>query len=148
MSISPFTRSSRLCQLVLSCSEFEPLQFRFASYIFAISDCIFTVFLLVIFDSLAGIINRVRLVDSRWSSGVTIVGSNHCWLEALIVSLVFHKSNLPYLSEDRRARLYQVVSRFQVAREVLSCFSPLDSFVFITYSPQKALKKFFVSAVL
>ena len=122
MSISPFTRSSRLCQLVLLCSEFEPLQFRFASYIFAISDCIFTMFLLLFFNSLVGIINRVRLADYCWSSGLKVVGLNPCWLDALIVSRVFHKSNLPYLLEARRARRYQLVSVFLVSREVSTIF--------------------------
>ena len=61
VSISPFTViqapcscSLRLCRLVLSYLELEPLQFRFTLYIFEISDCIFIVFLLVFFDSLAG----------------------------------------------------------------------------------------------
>ena len=39
-------------------------------------------------------------------------------------------------------RSHQVVSRLQVAREVLSCFFPLDSFVFITYSPQNWPQKY------
>ena len=40
-------------------------------------------------------------------------------------------------------RLHQVVSGFQVIREVLLFFLPLDSFLFITHSPQKALKNVF-----
>ena len=50
------------------------------------------------------IINRVRLVDSHWSSSVTVVG-----FESLLVTVsrVFLQSDLPYLLEDHRARLYQ-----------------------------------------
>jgi len=61
---------------------------------------------------------------------------------------VLQQSNLPPLPPGRSVMPYQVVSGFQVAREVLSCFSPLDSFTFITYSPQKSPKIIALSAVL
>ena len=56
------------------------------------------------------IINRVRLVDSRWSSGVTVVGSESSQINSLDRELSVPQIELIYLSKDHRARLYQLVS--------------------------------------
>jgi ABC-type microcin C transport system permease subunit YejB len=68
VSTSPFDSSAR-----------TPLIFD--SYTYAISDYVFTVILLVFFDSLAGKFFLMRsiklcLVDNQWSSGVAIAESN------------------------------------------------------------------------
>ena len=100
------------------------------------------------FDSLAGKAFSARsiklcLVDNQWSSGVAVAGFESCWFEA--GSSTSSPPPIEFIPTSRKIgpTPHQVVSRFQVACEVLSCFYPLDSFVFITYSPQKALKNLF-----
>ena len=52
----------------------------------------------------------MRLVDSRWSSSVSVVGSESSLINSLDRELSVPQIELIYLSEDRRARLYQLVS--------------------------------------
>ena len=52
----------------------------------------------------------MRLVDSHWSSGVTVVGFESSLIRSLDRELSVPQIELIYLSEDHRARLYQLVS--------------------------------------
>ena len=52
----------------------------------------------------------MRLVDSCWSSGVTVVGFESSLIRSLDRELSVPQIELIYLSEDRRARLCQLVS--------------------------------------
>ena len=52
----------------------------------------------------------MRLVDSRWSSGVTVVGFESSLIRSLDHELSVPQIELIYLSEDRHARLYQYLA--------------------------------------
>ena len=71
------------------------------------------------------IINRVRLVDSRWSSGETVVGFESSLIRSLDHELSVPKIKLIYLSEDCRARLYELVSDLVGFPWGILLFSPL-----------------------
>jgi hypothetical protein len=81
------------------------------------------------------------LVDNQQSSGVVVAGFESCQFEVGSSMLSPPPTEFTPTSRKIGPSPHQVVSRFQVAREVLSCFAPLDSFMFITYSPQKSPKK-------
>ena len=97
-------------------------------------------FLLVFFNSLVGIINRVRLADYCWSSGLKVVGLNPCWLDALIVSRVPQIELTLPLGRSPRAALSIGIRFDQVSHEVYRCF-PLFRLVLFQYlnSTKKAL---------
>ena len=73
--------------------------------------------------------------------------SNSCLIRSQITNVTYSTNRIYPTSRKIGPNLHQVVSGFHVVREVLSCSPPLDSFLFITHSPKKALK-IFVSTVL
>ena len=147
----PHSCSSPLWWLVLLWSDLEYHIHPCFIYICNFRLRVYT-FLLVFFDSLAGKAFLARsiklcLVDNQRSSGVVVAGFESCWFEARSSTSRSPPIERTLTSRKIGSSPHQVVSRFQVAREVLSCFPSLDSFVFSTYSLQKSLKKC-VSAVL
>jgi len=82
---------------------------------------------------------KLCLVDNQWSSGVTVAGFESCWFEAgSPTSSSPQIEFINYLSEDRAwpssigIRYLRFTTRYN-----LVC---LDSYLFITYIPQKAQK--------
>ena len=71
----------------------------------AISDCIFTGFLLVFFDLLAGrSIGHAWLIN-RWSKRVTVIGFESSLIRSLDCELSVPQIELIYLSRDHRVAL-------------------------------------------
>jgi hypothetical protein len=129
-----FCCDPRPCSCIFSTVSTSPFESSaqtpliFASFISAIFDCVFNIFLLVFSIHLQGKAFMARsiklcLVDNQLSSGVTVAGSESCRFEAKIANVESPQIAISiYLSEDR-AISYHVVyipSRYG-ERDIHSC---------------------------
>ena len=124
---SPFLISSTVSISQMESSSWTPLVIRFI-HICNIRLRVY-IFFLVSFDSLAGKAFSARsiklcLVDNQQSSGVAVAGFESCWFEAGLSTSSSPPIERTFASRKIGPRSHQVVSGFQVVREVLSCFSP------------------------
>ena len=139
----PRSWSRPLCHLVLWNRVLEP-----SLNIHDIHICNFRLrvytFLLVLFDSLAGTAFLVRsmtlcLVDNQRSSAVMVAGFESCWFEPGSPTSSSPQSNLPITSRKIGPDPHQLVSDISGLPWGIISFA-LDSYLFITYNPQKTQK--------